>query len=210
MPLQSLLPIRYLSFLQSMAWCQRIWCLNLTMKHGKSKVSDLEHDEFIVLAGEVYYKNLLPNLNYFWIPLKGKKLVEWIPELQRLIALEEEQDKAVVLRMLFNSLLRLDWTLIDQIPYQNGIYIMFEKGESYKGMDGIVRVGTHRGQGRLKARLRNHFLKEDADGRILRKNIGRAFLNAAKDPYLKVWEIDMHISENIKEYGHLVNEQFET
>jgi len=27
------------------------------------KVSDLEHDEFIVLAGEVYHENLLPHMN---------------------------------------------------------------------------------------------------------------------------------------------------
>jgi len=29
------------------------------------KVSDLEHDEFIVLAGEVYHENLLPHMNHF-------------------------------------------------------------------------------------------------------------------------------------------------
>ncbi|SFQ05112.1 DUF6884 domain-containing protein [Caldicoprobacter faecalis] len=187
---------------------QQAWGEKVIKELGK--VSDLEHDEFIILAGENYYKILLPNLNYFWIPLKGKKLGEWIPELERLIALEEEQDKAVAIHMLFNSLPRLDWTMIDQIPYSNGIYVMFEKGESYKGMDRIVRVGTHRGRGRLKTRLRDHFLKEDADGSILRKNIGRAFLNAARDPYLKVWEIDMHISENVRKYGHLVNKHFET
>jgi hypothetical protein len=37
------------------------------------KVSDLEHDEFIVLAGEVYHENLLPHMNHFWLPLKGKR-----------------------------------------------------------------------------------------------------------------------------------------
>ncbi len=174
------------------------------------KVSDLEHDEFIVLAGEVYHENLLPHMNHFWLPLKGKRQGEWIPELERLIKLEKESDKTKVLHMLFNSLPRLDWSIINSIPYKNGIYIMFEKGENYHGMDRIVRVGTHRGQDRLLQRLRDHFVKEDADGSIFRKNIGRAFLKMASDPYLQVWEIDMHNSENERNYGHLINEELET
>jgi hypothetical protein len=174
------------------------------------KVSDLERDEFIVLAGEVYQENLLPHLVHFWLPLKGKRQGEWIPELERLITLERESDKVIVLHMLFNGLPRLDWTMINRIPYQNGIYIMFEKGESYHGMDRIVRIGTHRGQDRLLKRLRDHFVKEDADGSIFRKNIGRAFLKMTSDPYLQVWEIDMHNSENERNYGHLINEELET
>jgi hypothetical protein len=174
------------------------------------KVSDLERDEFIVLAGEVYQENLLPHLVHFWLPLKGKRQGEWIPELERLITLERESDKVIVLHMLFNGLPRLDWTMIDRLPYQNGIYIMFEKGESYHGMERIVRIGTHRGQDRLLKRLRDHFVKEDADGSIFRKNIGRAFLKMTSDPYLQVWEIDMHNSENERNYGHLINEELET
>jgi hypothetical protein len=42
-----------------------------------------------------------------------------------------------------------------------------------------------------------------------RKNIGRALLNMTSDPYLKIWEIDMHRSENAIDYGHLVNEGLE-
>ncbi|MDK2879497.1 MAG: hypothetical protein PWR06_2213 [Thermoanaerobacteraceae bacterium] len=111
--------------------------------------------------------------------------------------------------MVLNELRKV-WTMIHRIPYRNGIYIMFEKGESYHGMDRIVRVGTHRGQDRLKKRLRDHFVKEDADGSIFRKNIGRAFLNMTSDPYLQVWEIDMHNSKNDRNYGHLINEELET
>jgi len=174
-----------------------------------NKVCDVEHDEFIVLAGEAYHENLLPHLSKFWLPLKGKALGEWIPELERLIHLEKETDKVDALHILFNGLPRLDWTMIDRISYQNGIYIMFEKGENYNGMDRIVRVGTHRGQDRLKKRLRDHFMEEDADGSIFRKNIGRAFLNMTSDPYLQVWEIDMHHSKNVRNYGHLVNARLE-
>ena len=181
-----------------------------TVLNDLRKVSDLEHDEFIILAGEVYHENLLPHMNHFWLPLKSKRQGEWIPELKRLIRLESESDKTIVLHMLFNGLPRLDWTMINRIPYQNGIYIMFAKGEYYHGMDRIVRVGTHRGQDRLLQRLRDHFVKEDADGSIFRKKIGRAFLKMASDPYLQVWEIDMHNSENERNYGHLINEGLET
>lgn len=31
----------------------------------------------------------------------------------------------------------------------------------------------------------------------------------ASDPYLQLWDIDMHLSENQKEYGHLVDKRFE-
>lgn len=191
------------SALERRAWGEKV--LN-----DLRKVSDLESDEFIVLAGEVYHENLLPHLVHFWLPLKGKRQGEWIPELERLVRLERESDKAIVLHMLFNGLPRLDWTMINQISYQNGIYIMFEKGESYHGMDRIVRIGTHRGQDRLLERLRDHFVKEDADGSIFRKNIGRVLLQTALASYLQVWEIDMHNSENKRNYSYLVNEELET
>jgi hypothetical protein len=88
--------------------------------------------------------------------------------------------------MLFNDLPRLDWKMIDRVPFENGIYVMFEKGESYNGLDRIVHIGTHRGKHRLKTRLRDHFVKEDADASIFRKNIGRAFLNMSSEPYLRI------------------------
>jgi len=174
------------------------------------RVSDLEHDEFIVLAGKFYYENLLPHLVHVELPLRGRRQGEQIPELRRLIMHEMESNNAMVLHMLFNGLPRFDWDMIDQIPYQNGIYIMFEKGESYHSMDRIVRIGTHKGQDRLLERLRDHFVREDADSSILRKNIGRAFLNMGLNPYLQVWEIDMHDSENIRNFGHLINKELDT
>ena len=54
---------------------------------------------------------------------------------------------------LFNSLPRYNWEQISDIPFQNGIYIVFENGERYHGMNRIVRVGTHRSEGRLKQRM---------------------------------------------------------
>jgi hypothetical protein len=53
-----------------------------------------------------------------------------------------------------------------------------------------VRVGTHTGTGQLRSRLRQHFLVENKDCSIFRKNIGRALLNRDHDPFLPIWELD--------------------
>ena len=121
-----------------------------------------------------------------------------------------KSNNTLALHMLFNDLPRFDWTMIDQIPYRNGIYVMFEKGESYHSMDRIVRIGTHRVQDRLLKRLKYHFVSENANSSILRKNIGRAFLNMDLNPYLQVWEIDMHKSVNKRNFGHLMNKELDT
>jgi hypothetical protein len=72
----------------------------------------------------------------------------------------------------------------------NGIYILFENGEAAHGTNRIVRVGTHTGSDQLRSRLRQHFLIENKDRSIFRKNIGRALLNRDHDPFLPVWELD--------------------
>lgn len=78
----------------------------------------------------------------------------------------------------------------ENIP-RNGIYILFEKGELAHQADRIVRVGTHRGNNKLPSRLKEHFINENKDRSIFRKNIGRALLNKHEDPFLKQWEIDL-------------------
>jgi len=79
---------------------------------------------------------------------------------------------------------------INEIP-KNGIYIIFEKGEKYKTLDRIVRVGTHTGNNQLRSRLNQHFIKENKNRSIFRKNIGRCFLNKESNPYLSLWELDI-------------------
>jgi hypothetical protein len=73
----------------------------------------------------------------------------------------------------------------------NGIYLLFEKGETAHGGKRIVRVGTHTGQNQLRSRLRQHFVNENKDRSIFRKNIGRALLSKANDPFLQQWELDL-------------------
>jgi hypothetical protein len=77
----------------------------------------------------------------------------------------------------------------------NGIYVLFEDGEVAHGTDRIVRVGTHNGDLRLSKRLIEHFVNENKDRSIFRKNIGRALLHRANDPlqqhgmqqHLRIW-----------------------
>jgi hypothetical protein len=73
----------------------------------------------------------------------------------------------------------------------NGIYVLFETGESAHGGGRIVRVGTHTGERQLVSRLNQHVVKANKDRSIFRKNIGRALLNKASDTlFLAEWEHD--------------------
>jgi len=75
------------------------------------------------------------------------------------------------------------------IPW-NGIYVLFEKGEFAHGTKRIVRVGTHTGKDQLRSRLFQHFLVENKDRSIFRKNIGRCLLNKKEDAFLAKWDLD--------------------
>jgi hypothetical protein len=89
-----------------------------------------------------------------------------------------------------NSLPVLRFPFDDASIPLNGIYVLFEQGELAHGAKRIVRVGTHTGTGQLRSRLRQHFLVENKDRSIFRKNIGRALLNRDRDPFLPTWELD--------------------
>jgi hypothetical protein len=99
---------------------------------------------------------------------------------------------------------RYDFTFNSKLIPQNGIYILFEKGEVGHDGDRIVRIGTHTGNNQLRSRLMQHFTKENKDRSIFRKNIGRCLLNKANDSYLSVWELDCTSSEGKRKNKHLV------
>ncbi len=97
------------------------------------------------------------------------------------------------LHKLFNEQNRFSFPFKDKeskIP-RNGIYVIFEKGETFNDIDRIVRVGTHTGENQLRSRLNQHFVKENKNRSIFRKNIGRCFLNRDKSKYLNLWELDI-------------------
>ena len=83
----------------------------------------------------------------------------------------------------------------------NGIYVLFERGEECHEGNRIVRVGTHTGDDQLRSRMLQHFVNENKDRSIFRKNIGRALLSRDGDPYLSEWERDRTSRANRARYG---------
>ena len=168
---------------------------------------DLNNTEFIVLAGKNYYQPLRVHLRNMTLPLIGLAMGKRMEKLDKLIKTAVQKNDAdnesICLRLhkLFNDMPRFKWDTIDNIGFSDGIYILFEIGETYHGMDRIVRVGTHRSDGRLKRRLKDHFVKENKDGSIFRKNIGKAILNKNNHPYLAVWNVNTSKQENIDRLG---------
>ncbi len=111
------------------------------------------------------------------------------------------------LHRLFNRLPR-HWFPFDELAIpRNGIYILFEKGEHAHGVDRIVRVGTHTGDNQLRSRLKQHFVKENKDRSIFRKNIGRAILRKEGDPFLQQWEWDLTTRSAKERYLQLLDEE---
>ena len=88
---------------------------------------------------------------------------------------------------------------------QDGIYVLFERGEPAHGGDRIVRVGMNTGRGTLPSRLKEHFITENKDRSIFRKNMGRAILNRDEDPFLQHWDIDLTTRKNRERYEHLID-----
>lgn len=160
---------------------------------------NLSSDHFILLAGNTYCRDLIQHLPNRSLPLDGLRMGERMSQLKKLlvgsvsVATSTQCDR---LHQLFCAMPRYTWEQISQIPFTNGIYIIFEKGEQYHGMERIVRVGTHTSSDRLKTRLLDHFVRENHDGSIFRKNVGKAILNAHRDPYLATWTMDTSKPEN--------------
>lgn len=165
------------------------------------QVCDTQSAEFIILAGKDYYEYLLPELPYAKLPLGKRRFEDRIEFLRQQLAdlkkQKSSQINAARLHQLFRGLPVYNWRTIDEIAFQDGIYIVFEKGENYRGGARIVRVGTHTSPGRLKQRLKDHFIRENHNGSIFRKNIGRAILNRDHDPYLSIWTLDTSKAPNI-------------
>lgn len=183
---------------------RKLWARNVLQK--LSRESSFERDEFLVLTGKFYNEFLLPHFENYELPLKGLEIGKWVPKLKLLIdgvrlerssqatnnprintPVEPVYNAGKVLHRAFNGMPRWNWSNIDHIPFTNGIYVFFENGEKYLGMDRIVRVGTHTSEGNLKNRLKNHYVNENKDGSIFRKNIGLALLHKRQDPYETIW-----------------------
>lgn len=92
---------------------------------------------------------------------------------------------------------------------KNGIYILFENGETAHGCDRIVRIGTHKGDRELKNRIAQHFENENKNRSIFRKNIGRCFLQQNNDTYLDIWNLDTTTKVKKELYASIIDREFE-
>ena len=80
---------------------------------------------------------------------------------------------------LFGSLPRMDYkTPLRELP-ENGLYVFYEAGESAnlcgQLTDRIVRIGTHKKDGRLRARIRQHYTGNHIAS-VFRRHLGGALL----------------------------------
>ena len=95
---------------------------------------------------------------------------------------------------------------------ENGIYFFYEDGEFYghdnKRQKRIVRVGTHRVDGRFRSRINNHY-SGNKNSSLFRKHIGGALMRKRNpnDSRIKQWleqdtptfkEIEIEVSRVLK------------
>lgn len=94
------------------------------------------------------------------------------------------------LHILFNGLRKFTYPYNETQISKNGIYILFENGECFKGLDRVVRIGTHTGINRLFTRINEHYIKDDHRDSIFRKHLGRCFLTINKrTDYIENWNL---------------------
>lgn len=203
------------------------------------KETNLEHDEFLILAGNRYREFLLPNIKNYNIPVEGLSIGRQLQyyknypdsnitanysdtkhtkpkqaktlKQQSDISPNPEQVAAICneLHQLCYTALRFDLkTGFEGLP-ANGIYILFENGEHGHSGQRIVRIGTHTGVNQLVSRINQHFLMENKDRSIFRKNIGRSLLAQQNDPYAPLWELDTTSRADKEKYLHMLNIDFE-
>lgn len=92
----------------------------------------------------------------------------------------------------------------EQVP-NNGIYVVFENGETAHNTDRIVRIGTHTGEGNLPKRINEHLYTPNKDRSIFRKHIGRCILARRNDLFLQQWEIDLTSRVNREIYANKID-----
>lgn len=181
-----------------------------------SKDFDLSKDKFVILAGKDYYKKLIGTgkIENYELPLEdltqGYRL-QWFDEHTFTFKNEDGGNNSELLcdniHEFMNGLKRYKYPFDSSELPENGIYVFFEKGETYKGKDRIVRVGTHRGKNNLRSRIEQHLCNENKDRSIFRKNIGKAILNKENDSFLEQWNIDLTPKAAKEKYASKIDKE---
>lgn len=115
------------------------------------------------------------------------------------------------LTKLFNQSKRYKYPYEDSEISKNGIYIMFEKGETHSDFDRVVRIGSHTGKNRLLERIDEHYIGDDHRDSIFRNHLGRCFLTIDKrTDYIKYWDLKNKKREDKANNLGKINRDFET
>lgn len=115
------------------------------------------------------------------------------------------------LTTLFNEAKRHKHPYEESEISKNGIYIMFEKGETHSNFDRVVRIGSHTGQNRLFDRIDEHYIGDDHRNSIFRKHLGRCFLTIDKrTDYIKCWDLKTKKREDKAKNLDKINWELET
>lgn len=203
--------------------------------HALQNIHNLNKDEFIVLAGQRYREFLLPHLKRYTIPLAGltigrqlqyykQKLDDHcvVSEKLQISAIKKNSQKYAkhsppenveqichALHELCDKAWHFDFKKgFERIP-ANGIYILFQEGEYGHRSHRIVRVGTHNGRNQLVSRIGQHFLMENKNRSIFRKNIGRCLLAKDNHHYAGLWELDTTSKADKHQHLHKLDLVFE-
>lgn len=109
------------------------------------------------------------------------------------------------LHRLLHQATRFQFPFDNEAVPENGIYLLYECDENGHQGDRIVRIGSHTGDHKLRSRLREHFLVENKDRSIFRKNIGRALLCQVNDAFLEQWQLDLTSRAAKQQYANIVD-----
>lgn len=112
----------------------------------------------------------------------------------------------IKLHELFNQKTRLSFPFDKKDIPENGIYIIFEKGETLGELDRIVRIGTHEADNNLITRLNQHF-SGNKNGSAFRKYIGFCIISQENPKYLPTWKLKSSQHEEVnKKYERELEE----
>lgn len=106
-----------------------------------------------------------------------------------------------------NQLQRYYYPYDESCLPDNGLYILFEKGETGHDVDRIVRIGINKGESNLKSRIGEHFINKNKDRSIFRKNIGRALISKRGGSLLEHWDIDLTSHATREVYKDIIDHE---
>ncbi len=175
---------------------QKLWSLEVL--NQLNKVTNIHEDEYMILANKKYYKNYMSFLNKVNTPLVNLCIEDKINILKE--KLDDDKEKishGEKLHILFNSMKRYDYNNFEEIPFDNGIFVVLDKKEKYKDMDRIVKIGAHINEDQLIHKIKKNYEDGAKDNSFLRKSIGKSILSYNKNEYLYIWNINF--SDKLKQ-----------